>query len=261
MAKTGSLSAIERKLLIIPLAGGLVFGILPLIPPLFASLFGFSGNDGYIYQLAGAATIGYAYPLFIAIKGAAWDEIRFVIKATFAFNLLSLYACARALLTPGEARPVVYLITVTSIAIVFLTGSLLKKYGIGKVSGKGDIAGWVTIILALATLSAAVFGIFPLFPKAFAAFFGYRGTDAFIFREAGAACFGYAVMGIYELMSKKFSEIRIPLLMGGIFNGVALVVSLLALASGQNTLLVYVVAAATLVFTPGLFGAYLRKGK
>lgn len=113
------------------------------------------------------------------------------------------------------------------------------------------------VILVLATLSAGIFGIFPLFPKAFASFFGLSGTDAFIYRQAGAACFGYAVMGIYELLSKRWVELKLPLLMGTVFNGIGFVVSAIQLAQGQGGLLVSIVFAATLVFTPTLCKGYL----
>lgn len=262
MAKTGqmNLSSLEKALLGIPFLGGVFFGLFPfLAPALFASVFGFSGNDEYIYRLAGAATFGYAVVLFDAISGqATWNQMKYFVLATFVFNTLSIYACLRAILTPGEAVPVVYAIFVTSILILLITGSLLKKYGLN-ISGNKDIPGWLPVILILASISAGLFGILPLFPKLFASVFNYLGTDAFIYRQAGAACFGYAVMGIYELRSKNYDEIKLPLLMGAVFNGLGLIASIIEISTGRITPLVLIVTAATLVFTPGLFWAYRQK--
>lgn len=247
----------ERAFLGVPLLGGIIFGLLPLYPQLFAALFHFSGKDGYIYQLAGAATFGYAVVLFQAVKGnASWQEIKYVVLATLTFNVLSLYACFRSLVIPSEALPVVYLITATSVVIVAITAWLLKKYGITP-QKKREIPSWLVVILFLASILAAVFGLFPLFPKAFASFFGYSGTDAFIYRQAGAACFGYAVMGVYELMSRNWHEIKLPLLMGAVFNGIGFLVSSIQIVQGHGGLLVYIVFAATFIFTPSLSKGYL----
>lgn len=254
-----SLSSVERALLGVPLAGGVVFGILPLIPALFATLFNFSGQDGYIYQLAGAATFGYAVVLWRAVFGTAnWDEIKYAVVATLVFNLISLYACANAIFS-GHPQWVVYLILGFSITITAITGKLAMKYGL-RPMGKKDISQSVSMLLFLTTLSATFFGLSPLFTKVFARFFGYYGTDVFIFQQAAAACFGYAVMGMLELRSKVFHELRLPLQMGFTFNAISLVVSTLQLFFGDSTLLVYIVFAATFVFTAWFWIVLERKG-
>lgn len=124
-----SLTEREKALLGVPLLGGIVFGVFPLFPSLFAALFHFSGRDPYIYQLAGAATFGYAVVLFQAVKGnASWQEIKYVVVATLTFNVLSLYACFRSLTTTFEAVPVIYAITAASVIIVIITTWLIRKY-------------------------------------------------------------------------------------------------------------------------------------
>ena len=50
---------------------------------------------------------------------------------------------------------------------------------------------------------------------------GYRGTDEYVYRLAGAACFGYAVMGIQELRSLHWYDMRLPNVMALVFNGLA----------------------------------------
>ena len=54
------LSRSESGFIVLPMAAGFVFGLLPLlVPSQFASAGGFPGNDTYVYRLAGAATLGY----------------------------------------------------------------------------------------------------------------------------------------------------------------------------------------------------------
>jgi hypothetical protein len=69
-ADPGELSRGERLLLVVPLLGGLVFGVGPyLAPGTFGPLFGYVGNDHFIYHLAGASTVGYAVALTLASRG------------------------------------------------------------------------------------------------------------------------------------------------------------------------------------------------
>jgi len=59
------LSSAERILLLLPIAGGMVFGVFPLLlGSMFGAILGFPGNDAFIYRLAGAAT-HIAWVLFV----------------------------------------------------------------------------------------------------------------------------------------------------------------------------------------------------
>src|SRR5207249_3537117 len=86
-------------------------------------------------------------------------------------------------------------------------------------------AAMIGYALALATLSAAVFGLGPQAPAPFAALMGYKGTDEYVYRLAGAACFGYAVTGIQELRSLHWDDMRLPNVMAIVFNGLAFLAS------------------------------------
>ena len=67
------LTGLEKLLLVIPLLGGLFFGLMPLLAPqLFAQISQATGDDAYIYRLAGAATFGYAVALIMAIRQGEW---------------------------------------------------------------------------------------------------------------------------------------------------------------------------------------------
>src|SRR3982074_3835033 len=91
----GELSRGERLLLLLPLVGGLAFGVGPdLAPGPFGRLFGYAGNDHFIYRLAGASTFGYAVALALAMRSPRWVRIRLVVLAVLGFNRASLYPCA-----------------------------------------------------------------------------------------------------------------------------------------------------------------------
>jgi len=57
------------------------------------------------------------------------------------------------------------------------------------------------------------------------------------------------VMGIFELRSRNWQEIRCPIIMAAIFNGVSFLASLMSIALGQPLLLPVVVAFASLAVT------------
>src|SRR5207245_11210256 len=119
----------ERWLLLLPLASGLLFGIGPLLlGGGFGKLFGYSGDDDYIYRLAGAATFGYAIPLALAIAGRGWNAARLVVVGVLGFNVASILGCLIEILG-GGGRPVVYLIIVASVALVTVTAWRLRRHG------------------------------------------------------------------------------------------------------------------------------------
>lgn len=58
--QAGRLSVAERSLLALPTLVGLSIGLFPLLlPKVFAQVAQFSDDDVYVYQLTGAATLGY----------------------------------------------------------------------------------------------------------------------------------------------------------------------------------------------------------
>ncbi len=255
MDTSSRLSTLERWLLVIPLAGGLVFGLFPLlVPALFAMLTGYIGNDPYIYRLAGAATFGYAVALIMGIRQGSWMAVRLVVIAVLTFNMASLYACASELISPSTAsgaRPVVYLILATSIIIVATTGWMLYHHR-NDARPRADIASWVVRFIVIATILALIFGLTPLFYPQLNHLLGFKVTDLFLYRQAGASTLGYAVTGIFELRSRSWLEIRLPNLMAGVFNGLSFLASLLTLALGETVLLPVLVAVASLMVTIGI---------
>src|SRR5205085_11285961 len=83
----------ERVLLAVPLVGSLGFGLpLFIFPRPFARLAGFSGDDTFIYELGGAAMIGYAIALGLGVRRGLWSPIRFVILAAYVFAAVGFLA-------------------------------------------------------------------------------------------------------------------------------------------------------------------------
>ena len=252
MDKSSRLTGLERWLLALPLAGGLVFGLFPLLVPVaFASFTGFPGNDPFIYRLAGAATFGYAVALAFGLRQATWAAVRLVVIAVLTFNLASLYACSFELLSPstnGGVRPIVYLILATSIAFVAMTGTLLYRHRTDARPGP-DIAPWVVSFIVIATILTTIFSLIPLFYPQLNSLFGFKVTDLFLYRQAGAATLGYAVMGVFQLRSRSWQEIRWPSVMAMMFNGLSFLASLLTIILGEAFLLPALVAVASLGVT------------
>lgn len=256
-----AMASLERGLLVIPLLGAVVFGILPLLfSAQTATLLGFTGNDTYLYRLAGAVTLGYVPGLLLTILHGEWTPARLVIIATLVFNVGSLFAVGAALLA-GNAQPVVYAILATSLLIIAMTTWMLNKHR--DVSRPApDIAKWVVYLIVF--LTAAAFGtglMFLLAPLQFSQLFGFMGTDEFVFRQGGAATLGFAVMGVFQLRSRAWREIRLPSMNALLFNGASLIATIAAIVSGDPILLLAVVLLVTLVATVGCVLTLRRQGR
>ena len=256
-----TLTRTERWLLAVPLAGGTFFGLFPfLLPVQFAQTFGYTGNDPFVARIAGAATSGYALALWMGIREGRWAPLRPIVVATLTFNLISLLACTIEM-AADRATPVVFLIFFTDIAISLICWTILIRNGATPTHGPQDVAQWVVILTVLGTIAAATFGITPQFPKISGPLAGYHGTDEFLYREAGAATAGYALMGIWELRSRRWDEMRLPHAMGILFNGFAFIASLVEIVTGALTIGVALIGPASGAFTVAIGLAIARKGR
>ena len=257
------LSNVERILLLLPMASGLIFGLGPfLFGSAVGAAVGFPGNDAYLYRLAGAAAFGYAVALIMGIRQGEWAPLRQVVIGTLTFNIASIFACVAALLA-GDTNLFVYLILAASILFIAITVSLLNRHGqagIGQAGGSPSI--WYVRFVTLGSVLSAAFGVLPLLIPVFGAqLLGFHGTDVFIIRQAGAASLGYAVMGLYGRRTSAWSEVRLGLIMALIFNGFSFIASLIALFSGEPLLISLVIGAASLFVTVVGTIAYQRKGQ
>lgn len=243
-----------RLLLAVQALAAIVLGVIPLgLPATFASVTGYSGDDPYIYRLAGAATAGYLIAALVALVGRKrWADLRIPIAATLTFTAAAAVSCAITVVG-GDSHWVVFVVLLAAAAFAVLAGYWLRRdQGAPIVPGTGlDQAS--RVIIGLATLSAGVFGLLPLIaPLTFASVFGLVGTDIWVFRMAGSACLGYAVAGLFELRAAGYQPIAVQNLAAIAFNAFAAVASWLSFASGTGGILAPVVAVAATFFALAL---------
>jgi hypothetical protein len=255
------LSSLERNLLLLPLAGGLVFGLGPfLFGSAVGAAVGFPGNDAYIYRLAGAATFGYAVALMVGLRQGNWAPMRSVVIAILTFNLASIFAATMELVA-GDTNVLVYVILGASVLFSAIAVWLLNRHA-GDQSSKLDVSPWFTRFIILGTILSASFGVLPLLtPVLGAKLLGFHGTDVYIIRLAGAASLGYAVTGALGIRSGAWHERTLGMLMALIFNGFSFIASVIALFSGEPVLISIVIGAASLFVTIVGTIAYRRNGQ
>lgn len=217
------------------------------------------GDDLFIYELGGAAMLGYAVALGLGIRGGSWLPIRFVIIGAYLFAAIAFLA-GFVSFASNQITGFVVLFSLWAVIVSYALAQILVAHR-GAVAGPRDVARWVAVVLALATVSAAVFGLGPQLPGPFASLMGYKGTDEYVYRLAGAACFGYAAMGIQELRSLHWDDMRLPSVMALVFNGLAFLASVFELLAGRGTLLVYLVALAAGLFTVAIAAILVRRGR
>ena len=254
----------ERSLLgFVAVASGVVALIALFAPETASALLGLSGaGNTYIYRMGGAAGLGYAVALGLGIGSNHWRALRIPVVAAFIYALASAYASAIALIG-GNSMPALIAGGSLSVVMTLILGSILYSHRATPLPDtQPDVATWVVRLVQLATVLALVFGILPSFAPGFFSFlFGRAGTDALVAGLAAAACLGYGVMGILELRSLRWAEMRLPTLMAAIFNGISLVASILAIAAGDPGWLAYPVLGATLIVTGGSVAALRRNGR
>jgi hypothetical protein len=243
------------------LVGSLALGLpLFVVPRPFARIAELAGDDTFVYELGGAAMIGYAVALALGLRSGLWAPMRFVVFGTYVFAAIAFLAGFVAFAS-NHINGFVVVFSLWAVIVAWALAQVLVAHR-GAVSGARDIATWAVAALALATISAAVFGLGPQLPGPFASLMGYRGTDEYVYRLAGAACFGYAAMGIQELRSLHWDDIRLPGVMALVFNGLALVAAIFEiLAPGRATFLAILVAIAAGFFTVAIAAILIRRGR
>jgi hypothetical protein len=250
VGKNARLSGWERFLLFLPIPSTFIFGLgLFVIPGVLIPLLGYAGDDPYIDRIAGAATFPYAVALALALNRGAWLESRFVVLATLVFNLAALFACAFEF-AAGRAQWLVYLLVANSAGQVVAMAWLLVGHR-DVPSGNPNIPGSAVGLMAFAMIAALGTGLIPLlFPVELGHALGYKASDVLLFRLAGGATVGYAAMAVAQLRSRHWSEMRLPVTMAMLFNGLGLIASLISLARGEPALLAAVVLLVCLIVTP-----------
>ena len=254
------MTGFERFLLFLPIPGDLFFGLAPLLAPVFlARSLGYSGDDPYLMRLAGAATLGYAVALVFGVTRGNWLEARFLVIATLVYSVGALYACAVAFAT-GVAQPIAGVIIANSVVELVAAVWLLVRFRAVH-GGSPDIPTPGVAVVIIAVVAALVTGVPALLlPQPVGHLLGYQVTDVIVLTLAGAATVGYAVMGAFELRSRHWTEMRLPVLMAMVFNGAGLLATVVNFVDGGPILLPLVVLVATVVVTPAAAIALRRFG-
>ena len=103
--------------------------------------------------------------------------------------------------------------------------------------------------LVLLIASGVFFGVGPfLAPALFASLTGFKGTDVFMYRLAGAATFGYGV-GLAVGYRRSWQELRIPIASVAVFNAASIGACLTAIVGGGAQPVVYLILLASIIFT------------
>lgn len=235
-------------------AAALVFGLAPILAiSAYASAIGFSGTDPLIYRLGGAATTGYLVAPMLALAWrSGWRQIRIPAIATLTFTIGALVASVWEFATGGKQAVILFVIIAGAGFSLIAAYWLLRDDAPAEDPGR-HLGTNARVVIALATLSAATFGLLPLLaPSFFATLFGQAGTDTWVVRVAGAACFGYATAGIASLTATGYREVRLQNLAAITFNAIAGGAAWLAVVGGGGGLLAPVVAAAATFFAIAL---------
>jgi len=241
------LSGWERALLILPALAGLLLGILLVfLPGGFATITQFSADDTYIYQLAGAAILGYGVALSIGLFQQSWLAVRLVVIGILVNNLGSLYACLITVFS-GHVPYSVYLFLATSLLFVAICGLLLARHWTVPEPEPNFSSRALQFFLVVGAVAAGAFGILPLFFPNLFTLFHLHINAPFIIREAGAASLGYAVVAVLALRAQNSQELPLIIVMAAVFNGAGGLVSIPYLLSGSILLLPWIIAPVGLM--------------
>lgn len=251
-----------RVLLILQLAAAAWFGLFPyLAPALSADSAGYIGSEPLIYRLAGAAALGYAVAAAAALSAPAWHRFRIPAAASYAFNGGAVVA-ALITLFEGDDNFWVWFIVIAASAFVVTIGYVTRRDQGSPAPAEPVLQRGARVLLMLATLAAAIFGLVPLFAAEwFAALGGFEPVDLFVYRLAGAATFGYAFAGYLSLQSGRWEAIRVQNLAAITFNGLSAIAALMYVMAGGTALGAWVILVAATAFTLGLLVLQVRRGR
>ena len=236
------LSGWDRTLLALPALAGLALGfVLAFLPGFFAAITQFSADDSYIYQLAGAAILGYGVALSIGLFQQYWLPMRLPVIGILVNNLGSIYACGIEIST-GHAPYSAYVFLATSLLFVAICGLVLARHRRVPQPEANFASRTMQIFLIIGTAAAGAFGVLPLFVPSLFTLVHLHVNAPFIIREAGAASLGYAVVAVLAQRALNTQEVRLITVMAAVFNGVGGVVSIPYLLAGNILLLPLIIA-------------------
>jgi hypothetical protein len=115
-----------------------------------------------------------------------------------------------------------------------------------------------SVLLLLLVAAGAFFGLAPyLLPTQFASLTGFAGVDQLMYRLAGAATFGYGV-GLTLGYRASWPALRVPIAATAVFNLSSIFACVLAIARGNAQWVVFVILAASILFSASCLYFYFR---
>jgi hypothetical protein len=100
---------------------------------LFADFGGFDSSDLFVYRMAGAATLGYAFGGYLSLRDGRWEAIRLQNLAAIVFNGLSAIAGLMYVIAGGTSL-VGWLILIA--ASLFTVTLLMLQVRRGRLGGR-----------------------------------------------------------------------------------------------------------------------------
>jgi hypothetical protein len=251
-----------RFLLLVQVLAAGLFGIVPyFLTGVAAEAGGYPGTESFIYRLAGAATIGYVVAAASALVKPGWYRFRIPAAAAYTFNSAALIA---ALMTLFESRGNfwVWFILFAAAAFVLVLIYVTRRNEGPPAPAQPTLDRPARVLLVLASLAAAFFGLAPLLAAEwFANFAAFDPSDLFIYRLAGAATFGYAFAGYLSIKDGRWEAIRVQNLAAIAFNGLSAIAALVFVVGGGSSWVAWLILIAASLFTGALVTLHLRRGR
>ena len=211
----------------------------------------FPDDDVYVYQMTGAATLGYGVVFLLGMLRGDWLELRLPTIGVLVFNVVAFFACLMAYYPGRRALLGVCRAWLPAFIVSILSSVLLYRYRNVPRPAQDLAMPTVRIFLLIGMLAAGTFGVLPLVAPELGRLVHLEINAPFIVRQAGAASFGYAVMTVFAQRALSSQELRLPIIMAAIFNGVSGIVSIPAIFAGNVIILPVLIAPVGLAVLVG----------
>jgi hypothetical protein len=251
-----------KTLLVVQIAAAGLFGVVPFFfPGTAADAAGYAGAEPFIYRLAGAAALGYAVAAALTLANPTWFRFRIPAGASYVFNAGAVVAAIITLLE-GDDNFWVWFILLAAAAFVLILIYVTRRDQGPAAPSTPTVDPPARLLLTLATVAAAFFGLAPLFAAAyFADLASFDRADPFVYRLAGAATLGYAFGGYLSLKDGRWEAIRVQNAAAIVFNGLSAIGGLLYVLAGGRSIVGWLILVAATAFTIGLAVLHTRSGR
>jgi hypothetical protein len=251
-----------KALLLIQVVVAGLFGVLPFFAPqVAAEAAGYTGAEPFVYRLAGAATLGYAVAAALALANPAWYRFKIPAAAAYVFNAGAVVAALITLFEDDRNFWVWFILFAASafvLILIYVTGRNLGP----PAPAEPTLDRPARMLLVLASIAAAFFGLAPLFGASLFADLGdFDPSDLFVYRLAGAATLGYAFGGYLSLKDGRWEAMKLQNVAAIVFNGLSAVGGLMYVLVGGRSIVGWLILVAATGFTIALILLNLRNGR